>query len=73
MTESQILPTLAVRKIPIDTRITSCEKICAASINKRTSKFEILVQKMSIGCDLHLCKIHIMKVFSIHMILWLHM
>ena len=42
-------------------------------INKRTSKFEILVQKMSIGCDLHLCKIHIMKVFSIHMILWLHM
>ena len=59
MTESQILPTLAVRKIPnfIDTHITSCEKICAASINKRTSKFEILVQKMSIGCDLHLCKI----------------
>ena len=68
MTESQIPLTLAVKKIPTDMHITSCVKI-----NKTTSKFEILVQKMSIGCDLHLCKIHIMKVFSIHMILWLHM
>ena len=57
----------------LETHIASSQEICAASINKRTLKFKILVQKMHIDCDLHLYKFHILKAFSIHMMLWLLM